>query len=101
MSYLEALMDPARKPQYVVYNTDTTVCEKTYARRFDAQRLADKLNRHRHASGITYAVAERLEYEFEVVHWRQVTNLMSGKPVWQRSNLSYYLSVASESYWSA
>lgn len=33
--------------------------------------------------------------------WDTVLNLMTGKPVRERYNTPYYLSVASESYWSA
>lgn len=48
-----------------------------------------------------YAVAEMMEYKYEVVYWKKVNNLMNGKPVWEPSNLPYYLSVASNHYWES
>jgi hypothetical protein len=106
-SYFEYLMSPERKPSYVVYAVGSTVEKKSYKRKSDAMRLAAKLNaRSFSATELNdlqpdYAVAERLEYEFEVVYDRQVENLRFGGKVWEKSNLPYYLSVSSNTYWES
>jgi len=97
-SYYDSLMSPGRKPQWVVYHVKSTMLAKIYDRKSDAVRLAKKLSER---NGHPHAVAERLEYEFEVVYDRQVENLRFGGKVWEKSNLPYYLSVSSNTYWES
>lgn len=40
-------------------------------------------------------------YSVKPVIWREVRNIMSGLMVWEDVDTPYYMSVGSESYWSA
>ncbi len=103
MSYYADLMKPGRKLEYVVYCVESTSLKMAYARKYDANRLAAKMNEKeaRHGARVHFAVAERMEYEFEVVHWVERQNMMSGRKFFEPSNTPIYCSPASESYWSA
>ena len=90
---------------FVVFNADTTIEKKRYERYSDAKRLADKLNAKEASYDKKYRdhyEAYNVDFYYEyVVHQHTVRNLMSGKPVQERSNTPWSCSVASETYWSS
>jgi hypothetical protein len=63
----------------------------------------EALNRYRKlASGMSqrYGIAPRETFDTQIVYLREVTNLMTGTKVMERSDTPYYCSVSSETYWS-
>lgn len=125
MAYEASKFDPANAV-FVVYDKASTVVQERYGKGSFAQKRANALRKAKAlnekawlkakvelerypgssaqnalalAAEGRYAVAERMEFENEVVYWRQVSSLMNGAKVWERSDLPYYLSVSSNSYW--
>lgn len=93
------------KTTHVVYHVASTMLRGEYLRKFDADRLATKLNAHQAKMDLTetsaaFAVADRETYETKIVHMVTRKNLQSGLEYQEPSNTPSYMSPASEAYWS-
>lgn len=89
---------------YVVYDTDTTIEVGRYATWEGAKRRRDKINAEWGMPWVGVPKYEAVYIEFYrlyIVHTKTVRNLLSGKTAEEPSNLPYYLSVSSETYWSS
>ena len=73
--------------------------KETYATERAARAAATRIGKVKDTLG-AFVVMDVSTYEAQVP-MREVVNLMTGQPVWERADLPWSCSVASESYWSS
>lgn len=84
---------------YVVFDINTTVAKKSFLHYGHANAYARRLNEKENSQRyVAYHEEFWLNY---VVYYRRVKNIMSGIYIQELSSTPYYLSVGSETYWSA
>lgn len=84
-------------PVYVVYKLDNHANNHRFIVKGSATKLFNRMQRTQPGQ---WAKTTKEDFEQNVVVMRKVRNIMTGEMVDERSDTPYYLSVASETYWS-
>lgn len=82
---------------YTVYNIETTMSKNSYKTAAAAKAAVTRLNKGKGANVYDWASLE--DYNTKVVHMVERRNAMTGEMFMERSNVPFYASASSETYW--
>lgn len=83
---------------YIVYKINSTMEERRHATQAAAKATVTRLNKK--AGSVEYAYTNPENYYENVVYLVERVNALTGVPFMEPSNVPYYCSASSESYWS-